>query len=82
MKFTADIKIALKPSVLDPQGEAVGASLRNLGYEGVGDTRVGKIITIEITAPDARRAKADLTEMCEKLLANTVIENFEIALRP
>ncbi len=78
----ARIYIRLKESVLDPQGKAVLAGLESLGFKGLEDVRVGKLVEITF-APGANRAKAagEVKEMCEKLLANTVIEeyNFDLA---
>lgn len=78
MKVRVDVM--LKPGVLDPQGAAVRHALGGLGFEGVGEVRQGKVIEIDIAAPDPATAEARLREMCEKLLANTVIERYEIAL--
>ena len=69
------VHVSLKPGVLDPQGRAVHHALEGLGFEGVEDVRVGRLIELEVadsTSDDA------LTEMCDKLLANTVIENYRI----
>jgi phosphoribosylformylglycinamidine synthase subunit PurS len=77
----ARIFVTLKNGVLDPQGKAIGHALNNLGFEAVGEVRQGKLIDIEIAEPDQGRAKAQLKEMCEKLLANTVIEKYEIELK-
>ena len=71
----------LKSGVLDPQGKAIGQALDRLGFAGVGDVRQGKIIELELSETDQARARAKLSEMCEKLLANTVIENYAIELR-
>ena len=76
----ARVFIRLKNGVLDPQGKAIGKALTNLGFDGVGEVRQGKLIEIELTETDADKAKAALTEMCQKLLANTVIERYEIEL--
>jgi phosphoribosylformylglycinamidine synthase subunit PurS len=77
----ARIFVTLKNGVLDPQGKAIGHALNNLGFEAVGEVRQGKLIDIEIAEQDQARAKAQLKEMCEKLLANTVIEKYEIELK-
>lgn len=71
----------LKSGVLDPQGKAIGQALGRLGFAGVDDVRQGKVIELEIAETDQSRARAKLSEMCEKLLANTVIENYAIELR-
>ncbi len=72
------ITIELKPSVLDPQGKAIQHSLSSLGFAGVEDVRVGKLF--KITLADGEQSRADVEsqvrQMCERLLANTVIENF------
>jgi len=68
--------------VLDPQGKAIGHALNNLGFDAVGEVRQGKMIDIDLAEQDETRARASLKEMCEKLLANTVIEKYEIELRP
>jgi phosphoribosylformylglycinamidine synthase subunit PurS len=77
----ARIFVTLKNGVLDPQGKAIGHALNNLGFEAVGEVRQGKLIDIELAEQDHGRAKAQLKEMCEKLLANTVIEKYEIELK-
>jgi len=68
-----------KQGILDPQGEAVGSSLRHLGFE-VGDARVGRVIDIELGQADADSARADVDRMCRQLLANPLIESYEIEL--
>jgi phosphoribosylformylglycinamidine synthase len=78
----ARVFVTLKNGVLDPQGKAIGHALTNLGFAGVGNVRQGKLIEIELAETDAEKAKLDLTAMCEKLLANTVIEKFDIELTP
>lgn len=77
----ARVFVTLKNGVLDPQGKAIGNALHNLGFASVGDVRQGKVIEIELSESDSTRAKAQLKDMCEKLLANTVIEKYEIELR-
>jgi phosphoribosylformylglycinamidine synthase len=78
----ARVFVTLKNGVLDPQGKAIGRALGNLGFAGVGSVRQGKLIEIELAETDEAKAKADLKEMCEKLLANTVIEKYDIELTP
>jgi phosphoribosylformylglycinamidine synthase len=77
----ARVTVMLKSGVLDPQGKAIGQALNRLGFSGVDDVRQGKVIELELDETDQSRAKAKLSEMCEKLLANTVIENYAIELR-
>lgn len=78
----ARVFVTLKNGVLDPQGKAIGHALNNLGFGSVGDVRQGKLIEIELSETDADKAKAELKDMCEKLLANTVIEKYDIELKP
>ena len=76
----ARVHVTLKNGVLDPQGKAIGHSLNRLGFSEVGDVRQGKYIEIELAETDQGRARDRLDEMCRKLLANTVIENYSIEL--
>jgi len=77
----ARVFITLKQGVLDPQGKAIGHALNTLGFGEVGEVRQGKVIDIDLKESDAGKARASLKEMCERLLANTVIEKYEIELR-
>jgi phosphoribosylformylglycinamidine synthase len=77
----ARVTVMLKSGVLDPQGKAIGQALGRLGFAGVDGVRQGKVIELELSETDQSRARATLSEMCEKLLANTVIENYAIELR-
>ena len=76
----ARITVTLKNGVLDPQGKAIEGALGALGFEGVGHVRQGKVFDVELEGSDTAKAEADLKAMCDKLLANTVIENYSIAL--
>ncbi len=76
----AKVHVTLKAGVLDPQGKAIGHALESLGFEGVGDVRQGKFIELDLDETDPDKARARIGEMCEKLLANTVIENYSIDL--
>ena len=76
----ATVLVRPKPGILDPQGEAVGSALGHLGFE-VEEARVGKVIDLELEAADAAAAKAQVERMCEQLLANPLIESYEIELR-
>jgi phosphoribosylformylglycinamidine synthase PurS subunit len=75
----ATILVRPKPGILDPQGAAVGSALGHLGFE-VRDARVGKVIDLELDATDAAAAKAEVERMCERLLANPLIESYEVAI--
>lgn len=76
--FSARIIITLKNGVLDPQGKASAHALEGLGFDSIGSVRQGKVMDVELTAADEATARADLAAMCEKLLANTVIEDYAI----
>jgi len=76
----AKVHVTLKSGVLDPQGKAIAHALENLGFGGVGDVRQGKYIEIELAENDRVAAERAVKQMCEKLLANTVIENYAIEL--
>jgi phosphoribosylformylglycinamidine synthase len=77
----ARVFVTLKNGVLDPQGKAIGHALNGLGFAAVGEVRQGKVIDLELAENDAAKAKAAVKDMCEKLLANTVIEKYEIEIR-
>ena len=74
------VHVTLKPGVLDPQGAAVRHSLGALGFDGVEKVRQGKVIELDLAETDAAKAEAQVNEMCEKLLANTVIENYAVEI--
>ncbi len=74
----AVVTVMLKDGVLDPQGRAIGHALKNLGFDGVGDVRAGKVIELELDATDAEAARHQAEAMAKKLLANLVIERFSV----
>ena len=76
----AKVHITLKSGVLDPQGKAVKNALIALGFSGVGGVRQGKFIQLELDETDATKARDAVEAMCQKLLANTVIENYSIEI--
>jgi phosphoribosylformylglycinamidine synthase PurS subunit len=76
----AKITITLKSGVLDPQGKAIEGALTGLGFSGVEDVRQGKYIELDLAETDRARAEAAVRAMCDRLLANTVIENYRIDL--
>ena len=78
--YLAKIYITLKPTVNDPQCLTVKGALHNLGFQNVSDVRAGKYIEIEVNENDLAEAKEQVEEMCRKLLANLVIENFRFEL--
>jgi phosphoribosylformylglycinamidine synthase PurS subunit len=75
----ATVLVRPKPGILDPQGEAVGDSLRHLGF-AVEEARVGRVVDLELEGDDPERARAELERMCEQLLANPLIESYEITV--
>ena len=77
----ARVFVTLKNGVLDPQGKAIGHALNGLGFGSVGEVRQGKVIDLDLAESDSRKAHAAVKQMCEKLLANTVIEKYEIELK-
>src|SRR5687767_10479578 len=76
----ARITVTLKNGVLDPQGKAIEHALSGMGFDGVGQVRQGKVFDVELAESDKAKAEADLKAMCDKLLANTVIENYSVAI--
>ena len=76
----AKVHVTLKSGVLDPQGKAVGHALASLGFGGVNDVRQGKYIELDLVETDRTKAQAAVDEMCKKLLANTVIENYRVEI--
>ncbi|MDP5327307.1 MAG: phosphoribosylformylglycinamidine synthase subunit PurS [Paracoccaceae bacterium] len=76
----ARVHVMLKEGVLDPQGEAVRHALGTLGFSGVTGVRQGKVIELDLTQTDRAKAQAEVAQMCEKLLANTVIESYRVEL--
>jgi len=79
-QFNARITVTLKDGVLDPQGKAIEGSLATLGFAGVGSVRQGKTFEIELEAASKEDAATSLEAMCNKLLANTVIEDFSVEI--
>jgi phosphoribosylformylglycinamidine synthase subunit PurS len=76
----AKIKVTLKNGVLDPQGKAIEGALSSLGFAGVNGVRQGKFFEIDLSETDKARAEVAIKQMCEKLIANTVIENYDIEI--
>lgn len=74
----ATVLVRLKPEVLDPQGEAVRRALGRLGFEGIDTVRIGKLIEIDVPDGDPKTVRARLEKMADEILANPVIEDFEI----
>jgi phosphoribosylformylglycinamidine synthase len=77
----AAVEVFLKPGVLDVQGKAVEAALHGLGWPGVGNVRVGRLVEFDMDAADPAAAEAEVRAMCDKLLANPVIEGYRVVIR-
>jgi phosphoribosylformylglycinamidine synthase len=76
----ARVTITLRPGVLDPQGQAIAQALGTMGFEGVNGVRQGKLIELDLAETDAAKAEAAVRQMCERLLANTVIEAYGVEI--
>jgi phosphoribosylformylglycinamidine synthase PurS subunit len=76
----ARVFVTLKSGVLDPQGKAIEGALRSLSIDGVAGVRQGKVFDVEIVGDDRERARKTLSEACERLLANTIVENYAIEI--
>ncbi len=78
----ARVTVTLKAGVLDPQGKAIEGALRSLGVDGIAGVRQGKVFDIELDSSVAEKAEETLRAACEKLLANTVVENYRVEIAP
>ncbi|MBV9131136.1 MAG: phosphoribosylformylglycinamidine synthase subunit PurS [Chloroflexi bacterium] len=78
--FTAEVRVMLKPSVNDPQGLSIRSALHTLGFDAVSEVRAGKLIALTLDAADEAAAMEAVRQMADKLLANPVIETFEVRL--
>jgi len=78
--YNATVHVSLRSGIADPQGQTIERALPALGYEGVSGVRVGKLIEFELNASDAAEAESKVGEMCERLLANTVIESYTVTI--
>ena len=82
MSFKAHIEVTCRPGVLDPQGKAVREALERLGFAGLGRTRIGKLIDIELDAADTAEAEGLVERMCSELLAHPVVEDYTYRIEP
>ena len=82
MKFKAQVKVMLKPSVLDPQGAALQRALKSMGHAKAGDVRVGKLVEIALEEENAKKAEALVAAWADELLANPVMENYSFTVEP
>ena len=81
MRWLAEVRVALRQGIADPEGQTVGSALRSLGYGSVGDVRTGKLIRVPFEAENSVAAEAVVAEMCQRLLANPVMETASWELR-
>ena len=80
MKFSAEVRVTLKEGIADPQGQTIERALPALGFDGVNDVRVGKHIELTVEADGPEAAEERVRRMCEQLLANPVIETFQVTI--
>ncbi len=81
-RFRVEVRVMPRPSLLDPEGQAVARALRELGFDRVEGVRVGRALTVELERADAAAAERDTRRMCERLLANPVTEDFTLSIEP
>jgi phosphoribosylformylglycinamidine synthase len=81
VNFAATVDVMLKPGIADPQGQTIERALPELGFKGVAGVRVGKRIAFQVDAGDEDEARALVDDMCKRLLANPVIESYEVTIR-
>lgn len=77
-QYSVQIRVTPRPGILDPEGETIGRALGALGYEGASNVRAGRLITLRLDAADANAARTAATEMCERLIANPIIEDYTV----
>jgi phosphoribosylformylglycinamidine synthase PurS subunit len=82
MQYRCEVYIRPRADILDPQGDAVNAALLNLNFQGVSEVKVGKYLTLMLEAESAPAAEAQLDQMCQTLLANPIIEDYELKVTP
>ena len=80
--FEVEIRVTPREGIVDPEGQTIERALENLGYEGVTGVRSGRLVRFRLNAPEGEVARSRVTEMCEELIANPVIESYEIEIQP
>jgi len=80
IQYAVQVRITPRPGILDPEGETIGRALGSLGYDGVADVRAGRLITFRLEAESADAARSAAAEMCERLIANPIIEDYTIQI--
>jgi phosphoribosylformylglycinamidine synthase len=76
--YSLEVRITPRTGILDPEGETIARALGNLGYDGVGSVRAGRLIRLEVEAEDPDAARASVEKMCEELIANPIIEDYAV----
>jgi phosphoribosylformylglycinamidine synthase subunit PurS len=79
-QFQVEVRVMPRPTLLDPQGQAVQHALQELGFHSVSDVRMGKAVSFAVEGPDAREAERHVREMCQRLLSNPVTEDFTVSV--
>ncbi|MDX1396064.1 MAG: phosphoribosylformylglycinamidine synthase subunit PurS [Gemmatimonadota bacterium] len=78
--YSVEVRITPRQGILDPEGETIARALENLGYEGVGSVRAGRLVRMEVRSASEDDARSTVEKMCEELIANPVIEDFEVRI--
>jgi phosphoribosylformylglycinamidine synthase PurS subunit len=78
--YSVEVRITPRQGILDPEGETIARALENLGYEGVTSVRAGRLVRMEVESPSERDARSRVEKMCEELIANPVIEDYEVRI--
>ncbi|MFV1986825.1 MAG: phosphoribosylformylglycinamidine synthase subunit PurS [Gemmatimonadota bacterium] len=78
--YSVEVRITPRQGILDPEGETIARALENLGYDGVSAVRAGRIVRMEVDSPSEGEARDRVVKMCEELIANPVIEDFEVLI--
>lgn len=82
IQYTVQIRVTPRPGILDPEGETIGRALETLGYEGVNNVRAGRLVTLRLEADGPEAARVAAEEMCERLIANPIIEDYAVQVEP
>lgn len=82
IQYAVQIRVTPRPGILDPEGETIGRALGTLGYEGVSEVRAGRLVSLRVEADGPEAARAQVEEMCERLIANPLIEDYAVEVEP
>ena len=81
-RFQVEVRVTPREGIVDPEGRTIGRALDNLGYRGVRRVQAGRLVRFELEAPSAEKARGEVVRMCEELIANPVIERYEVQIEP